>query len=191
MILSGCFAASAQTNQIAQLLTTNQPGQYRLEPPWIGESKVTVATGVFANHPTTPAPAPQNLRFDLFSFFDKPSVWHHGPRVISQSYGRTTNGWQHGNLHSHLLLFPTDAQFTEARTASSLTNLLGPSQGFTDGWGDSTARYFSAYWSFFRLKDDTSVETLDVSCSITSTNGQPEFYVDGIKIRRGTARQVR
>jgi hypothetical protein len=90
IVLCGCFGASAQTNQIVHLLTTNRPGQYRLEPAWVGESKQTVATGFFVTNTNTPTQEryESELRFDLFSYFEKPL----GSRVISRSIDQTADG---------------------------------------------------------------------------------------------------
>jgi hypothetical protein len=193
IVLSGCFGASAQTNQIAHLLTTNRPGQYRLEPVWVGALTQTVATGFFATHTNTPAQnrSKTELRFDLFSYFEQPSALRLGSRVVSQSIDRTAEGWRHTKLHSYRDTLPTDSQLVEAHTVAALTNLLGASQGFTDGWGDSRAMHSSARWTFFRIKHDVTLETLSVSCHTTHTNGQMDTYVDSIRIQRGTARPAR
>jgi len=190
LVILGCFPSLGQPYQLAQLLSTNRAGQYRLVQAWVGERGQTIATGFFIKHTNTPAQerAERELRFDLFSYFDKPSAVQPGSRVISRSLGRTQEGWRHTNLHSYREVFPTDAQLTEARTVGALTNLLGSSQGFTDGWGDGRAMHSSAGWSFFRFRDDRTLETLSVFCFTTYTNGQPEMYVDSIRIRRGTAR---
>ena len=186
----GCLAALGQANQIADLLTTNRPGQYRLKPAWVGQSEEIFATGFFAtqSYRRQQERSERALRFDLFSYFEKPLPAGSSSRVISQSVKQTADEWQHFKLHSYRALFPTDTQLTNAHTVAALTNLLGSSQGFTTAWGLNGAIHSSATWQLFRFRHNTTLETLSVFCFTSHTNGQPGIYVDSITIRRGTAR---
>ncbi|MCP5524812.1 MAG: hypothetical protein H7A46_25075 [Verrucomicrobiales bacterium] len=192
-VLFGCLPALTETNQLAQLLSTTRAGQYRLTQAWVGERRQTVATGFFATHTNSPAleRSERELHLDLFSYYNEPSAMPLGSRAISQSLEQTKEGWRHTNLHIHRAAFPTDAEVTAARTVGALTNLLGSSWGFKDAWGDTRAMHSQAGWSYFRMVDDATLETLSVFCLTTYTNGQSAEYVDSIRIQRGTARQAR
>lgn len=188
--LCGCLEASAQTNQLAHLLTTNRTGNYRLEPAWVGESKRSVATGCFATDTNLPAldQLKRDLRFDFFHYFERPLS--DDSRTVSRQDNKTGEAWRFSSLHSYRDIFPTDSQLTEARTEAALTKLLGAKGAGTgaSAWGDVRVMHSSAGWTFFRLKDDTTIETLSVFCFTTVTNGDPNTYVESIEIRRGTAR---
>src|SRR4029453_15074413 len=140
VFLMGCLAATLPSTQIAQLLKTNTPCRVRLQPPWTGSSENTVRTGFFRS---TQSPQHEKfhreLRFDWFTYSDKPSVFHFGPRTMSRSAG----GDGETAIHTYRTDLPTDADIQGWTTISALTNLLGAPHGFHDGVP------FSAGWSFF------------------------------------------
>lgn len=127
----------------------------------------------------------RELHFDWFTYSDKPSHFYWGTRRLSRSLGE--RGETFG--HSYRASFPTDAQITAATTLSSLTNLLGPTQGPGDSWGLFGETHSLEGWSLFTLTDDHTIETLSVSCTLVQPHRQSGRQLDTIEVRRGVARQ--
>src|ERR1041385_242079 len=120
-------AGAAPLTNLPPPFSTNVPGQYPLERPWLGRSTTTVSTGHFAKFPDAPElrKLKTELRFDLFSLSFKPSPFNFGPQIISKTEGKTPNGWAHSNLHSYRSALPSDGAITLCATVPALTNLLG------------------------------------------------------------------
>ena len=197
-----CCMVTAATAQLAQLVSTNTLCRVRLQPPWTGEARQTVITnyprltlpfgtrGQLRERPALRVPAEleklqRELHFDWFTYSDKPSHFYFGARRLSRSLGE--KGETFG--HSYRASFPTDAQITAATTLSSLTNLLGPTQGPGDSWGLFGETYSIVFWSLFTLTDERTIETLSVSCTLVQPHAQSERQLDSIEVRRGVARQ--
>jgi hypothetical protein len=173
----GCFSAAANTNELAQLLTTNQPCQVLLEHAWVGEVSLTVRTGHFTNaSPPELERIQRRLRLNYFDYSDKPSPWHYGPRILSE---RLAGGWFRRHL-THRTELPSDEAIQACTTISLLTNLLGPVQGFQDG------APFTAGWEFFTLTPSNNLETLSIFCSRPT----PDSIISSLQIERGVARQT-
>lgn len=180
--LLGCVATPTPTNQLANLIATGKVGQHRLEPAWVGECQTTYMTGYLAGDTWN-----STLLFDVFAHFDKPTVL--GSRVIGRSIDQTDQGFAISHVYRES--FPSDAELKAAHTISELKKLLGPSPGFVDSWGGPQTLHSHAGWSYFRLNDNATLETLAVKCLTLQTNGQSEWYVESIRIRRGIARPKR
>lgn len=174
--VSGCSESSPPTSQLAQLLTTNAPCRVRLDPAWVGKAVDTVRTGPYAKIPDPPelARIHSELRFDWFSFSDKPSPWHFGPKTISRSEGGDTES----AIFTWRPSLPSDSDLIAAPTVSALEKFLGPSQGFSDS---------GAGWAFFTLRKPDEVETVSISCSAPYRSGGQRL-IDSLQVTRGKAR---
>jgi hypothetical protein len=174
--LLGCFSAAANTNELAQLLTTNQPCRVLLEHAWVGEVRLTVRTGYFTNAgPAELARTLRKLRLNYFDYSDKPSPSHFGPRTLGESLA----GGGYRGHYSHRAELPSDEAIRACRTISSLTNLLGPAQGLLRGAPYTTG------WQFFTLTPSNNLETLSIFCSRPT----PDSSIDNLQVVRGVARQ--
>ena len=129
----------------------------------------------------------RELSFDWFTYSDKPH-FSLGNRRISKSYGDKGETF----IHSYRASFPTDAQITAVATFSSLTNLLGATRGHASAWGFDGEIHTAASWALFTLKDEQTIETLSVYCTLVQARGQTERQLESIEVRRGIAtRNVR
>ena len=116
----------------------------------------------------------RELRFDWFTYSDKPSQFNFGPRTISRNAG----GEGETAICSHRTEFPSDTAIQVCTTIGALTNLLGLPQGFHDG------APFSAGWSYFMLTPTNTIVTL----SVFSMRRELDGKIDSLEIRRGIAR---
>ncbi len=201
-----CCMVTAATAQLAQLVSTNTPCRVRLQPPWTGEARQTVITnyprltipfgtlGPLRERPAHERPArrvsaeleklQRELHFDWFTYSEKP---HFLPstRRISKNYGDKGETF----LHCYRASFPTDAQITAVTNFSSLTNLLGATRGHMSAWGLDGETHTAASWALFALKDEQTIETLSVHCTLVQPRGQSERQLESIEVRRGIATQ--
>ena len=126
----------------------------------------------------------RELHFDWFTYSEKP---HFLPstRRISKNYGDKGETF----LHCYRASFPTDAQITAVTNFSSLTNLLGATRGHMSAWGLDGETHTAASWALFALKDEQTIETLSVHCTLVQPRGQSERQLESIEVRRGIATQ--
>src|SRR4051812_40276277 len=76
------------STQLTQLLTTNGHCKVRLLPPWMGEARETIQTGIFTNElPKINSKDDSHLRFDWFSRGEPLRVpsFEVGPITITES----------------------------------------------------------------------------------------------------------
>jgi len=180
----GCTNPSRSSNQLAQLLATNAPCRVRLEPAWLGRAEHTVRTGFFTNaEPPELSRRSRELQFDWFSFSDKPSHFHFGPKTISRSEG----GQGQSAIHTWRASLPSDTELMAASTVSALEKFLGPSQGVTDGWGSDTEMHSTAGWTFFTHRQADEIETVSIFCMTTHRKGEADWRVDSLQVTRGRA----
>lgn len=168
--------------------STNVPGIYHLDHPWVGESKMVVQTGDFTGITNEPATEKieRELRFDLYTVRDPSAadppglIIAHRPGllVFSQSEGRTTNGWSQSKLHVYRPALPSDDAIKACLTVTNLTELLGAPH-------DADGGPYEAFWSFFTFTTTNTIETLKVSCIASQWKGP----LKGLEIRRGVAEQ--
>src|SRR5882724_8069344 len=119
VLLAVCCVTAASLTNVPPPFSTNAPGLYHLERPWVGEPRAVVQTGFFAGHTNSPEleKLERELRFDLFtvrdkSLADQPGlIIAHRPGllVFSESSGRATNGWFETMLHVYRPVLPSNA----------------------------------------------------------------------------------
>jgi hypothetical protein len=184
LLLIGCVTWTPHSNQLAQLVRKNTACRVRLQPVWEGKAKPTVLTGSFASISWFTRDE-SDLHFDWFTFRDKPSPLHVGPRTISKDIG--------GGLQTAMFTFrtslPGDKELSSASALPSLEHLLGPPQDIVDGWrGLHGEEHLSEGWGFFTLSGNATIETLDISCMATRRRSDSEYRVDDLKVVRGVAK---
>lgn len=176
----------AAATQLAQLLTTNGLCKVRLLPPWMGETRETVRTGICTNKlPKITTKDDSHLRFDWFSHHPPVRVPLHecGPITISEDdIGAETA------FHSYRAALPSDELITTAERLSRLRDLLGSAgapglDSFTAG--DLT--HGSSSWSLFTMKGEKTIETLRVFSLIKQRDGDSDWRIEGLRVTRGTA----
>ena len=181
-LLAGCAAPPAK-NSLSVLAATTKPCSVQLYPAWVGTAHDTISTGSFITAGKHARDRKLELRFDRFRYSETPSTWGFGARTIGQSAGRDSVR----NVHAYRESLPSDDGIAKAAAVSELTRLLGPPQGFADGWGDENEMHSTVGWAFFTLSNGQSMETVSVSCLVTLRHGQ-EWHIDSMRITRGVAR---
>lgn len=186
IVCVGCLTAPPAAAPLARLLKTTTSCRVRLQPAWVGDANYTIRTGFFTNADSPEAQRlDRELRFDWYSYSHKQSYFHFGPATISKSEGDDGES----AIHTFRTSLPTDAELASAKTVSALERLLGPSQGWTDGWGKREGEMSkTAGWDFFTLKDETTIETVTVFCMVSRLQGEVEWRVESMKVIRGTAK---
>ena len=152
-----------------------------LQPPWVGETRPVVLTGLLSTDTNSPETErkERELRFDLL-FLQDTRLGPFGDIQISECIraGSLTNPWVHTMLHYYRPALPSNAAIQACSTEANLRKLLGdPPRG-------EVAR-FSATWRFFTCPDTNTIETLSVF-SVAPHQNEP---VDGLEIRRGIMKQ--
>ncbi len=126
----------------------------------------------------------RELRFDWFTYSGKTSAARDGARTLS----RGERGDRQSAVHTYRNALPSDAQIAAATTVSALEKLLGPPQGFADAFGTESGMRWAAGWALFTVRDQATVDTLSVSCAVSSRRGEREARVEGLRITRGIAK---
>jgi hypothetical protein len=163
---------------------TNTVGMHFLQPPWVGETKPVVLSGLFTTDTNLPEieKMEKDLRFDLLFLQDSRLSPFSLIQISQFRSGYITNGLQftvvQSMLHAYRPALPSNAAIQACSTEADLRKLLGdPPKG-------EVAR-FSATWRFFTCPDTNTIETLSVFIVAQHQNGQ----VDGLEIRRGIMNQ--
>lgn len=184
-MLVGCAAAPSR-NSLSELIAAASPCSVRLHPVWVGTAHDMVATGYFATagENTRVRHDRYELRFDRFDYSEQPPPDKAGPKTIAQSAG----GDGLVGICTYRASLPSDGEIAKAATVQELARLLGPSQGFTDGWENRDGMHSTAAWAFFAMHDGESLETVDVFCMVTMRRRGGEQHIDSMRITRGIAR---
>lgn len=177
LLLVVCSTDAAVIN-IPPPFSTNTPGEYRLERPWLGESRAIVLAGNLATWTNNPAPErlARELRFNFFIVRDKLSadppglITAHRPGllVIAESQGRT-----YTRPHVYQSKLPSNVEIQTRSTVPKLTELLGAPH-------NSDGAPYTAFWDFFTFSSTNTIQTLSVVCT-----GEWKGRIDGLVIRRG------
>jgi hypothetical protein len=185
LLLAVCPVDAALTN-VPPPFSTNAPGLYLLEHPWLGESRAVVRSGVLATWTNSPKveKLETDLRFDLFIVRDESSAdppglivaRHPGQLVIAESRGSST-GYTMPHVYRGRL--PSNVEIQTCSTVPKLTELLGAPH-------EADGAPYSTFWRFFTFTSTDTIEAVSVVCV-----GQWKGHIDGIAIRRGTIKRSR
>ncbi len=185
LLLAVCSTGAAVTN-VPPPFSTNAPGSYLLEHPWLGESTAVVRSGVLATRTNSPEAEKleRDLRFDLFIVRDESSVdppglivaHHPGHLVIAESRGSSTT---YTMPHVYRSRLPSNVEIQTCSTVPKLSELLGAPH-------EADGAPYSAFWRFFTFSSTNTIEVLSVVCT-----GQWKGRIDGIEIRRGATKRNR
>ena len=175
-----CSVTADTSTNVPAPFSTKAPGVYHLDRPWVGESRTVVQTGLFSGNANSNEleKLERVLRFDSFTVRDKSSADQPGKFSLSESKGRTKDGWLETMFHVYRLVLPSDAAIQACSTVPNLADLLGEPHE-TDG------APYAASWRFFTFTPSNTIETLSVFCVCKQWKGP----VDGLTIRRGIAKQ--
>jgi hypothetical protein len=107
---------------------TNRAGMHWLKPPWVGETRPVVLTGLFSTDKNSPEieKKERELRFDLL-FLQDSRLGPFGEIQISEciSAGSLTNPWVYSMLHDYRPALPSNATIQACSTEADLRKLLG------------------------------------------------------------------
>jgi hypothetical protein len=178
-------AVAASVADIPAPFATNVPGQHLLQRPWVGEAKATVRTGYYATNQSPPElrKLETEIHFDLLTVPGGASSNSVRALFLSQSRGRTREGWSYVHPHTYRRTLPSDNEITGCRTVSDLTSLVGVPQ-----WADGAP--YTAGWRFFTIGPSNRIETLVVICTAFGWEGG-KGPPDSLAVWRGTAYETR
>lgn len=167
-----------QKHPLASLVTTNRPGNYPLQPAWVGIEKVTARSGYFTNWFDTVNQSNRWFQFARFTVRpDRIMPMAPEDRYICEV---DTNGNDSSfSIYAYRPSLPADSDLLSVHDPASLTNLIGwtfPKRKKTD-----LRSWTGIGGSYFTLGPYNSIETVRVEYIQNETSTK----IDGIIVRHG------
>jgi hypothetical protein len=152
---------------LAPLVTTNKPGNYALQPAWVGVEKVTARSGYFANEHEITEETNRWLRFDRLTVC--PS--HIFPVMPEDRYICNATNESSGGFPYRTSL-PTDSELLGMHDIAAVNKFIGYKAFYTNHVG-----IFAGY---FTLGPYNSIDTVNIEFDAGGSS-----KIESMIVRRG------